>query len=129
MAVAWIDLLKNIPWGTVLARAPDVAESASKLWNSVGRQQQRAEAESEHAEPEPANPLIALDARLDSVEGAVADLRQQMNQCTGLVAQLAEQNSMLVARAEMGRRRIIQLSVATGGAILVALIALVVAFR
>lgn len=129
MAVAWIDLLKNIPWGTVLARAPDVADSASKLWNSVGRQQQRAEAESEHAEPEPANPLIALDARLDTVEGSVADLRQQLNQCAGLVAQLAEQNSMLVARAELGRRRMIQLSVATGVAIVIALVALAVALR
>lgn len=129
MAVAWIDLLKNIPWGTVLSRAPDVAESASKLWNSVGRQQQRTDAEAEQAEPEPENPLIALDARLDTVEGSVAELRQQMNQATGLVAQLAEQNSMLVARAELARRRMVQLSAATGVAIVVAVIALVVALR
>ena len=128
MAVGWMAVLKSVPWGVVLARAPDVADSARKLWNSVGRQQ-ISDAPPGQTDPAADNQMAVLDARLDTTEQSVAELREQMNQCTGLVAQLAEQNSVLVARVEVGRRRMIQLTAAAGISLILALFALAVAVQ
>lgn len=129
MAVGWMAVLKSVPWGVVLARAPEVADSARRLWSSVGRQQQTAEAAADQIAPAPESPVASLEARFDTVEETVAELRMQINQCAELVAQLAEQNSMLVARAEVGRRRMIQLGATTGISLILALVAMVMAVQ
>lgn len=131
MAVGWMTVLKNVPWDVVLAKAPEVADTAKKLWNSVGRQQAADVPAAPAAQTAPAadNPMVELAARLEVAEHAVADLRAQMTACTGLVAQLAEQNSMLAARAAVVQRRMFQLATVAGIALILALAAVVVAVR
>lgn len=129
MAAGWISLLKQVPWTVVLARAPDVADSARKLWNTVGRKQ-TAEDDASVAEEVPQeHPLVAMEARLGATEDSVSDLRTQMAKCSELLSQLAEQNSLLVARMEVERRRKVQVAVAAGVSLVVALIALFISIK
>jgi hypothetical protein len=39
MALPWSTLVKAIPWSDVIAKAPDIAQGARKLWQKVGTQE------------------------------------------------------------------------------------------
>lgn len=118
MAVTWITLLKTVPWADVIAHAPKVADSASKLWNAVGR---KAVVDATLPDSPQQNPLDAIGDRLSRNEDAVRELNVQMAQCSELLAQMAEQNSLLIARIEVERLRTRWIAAIAGGGLVVAI--------
>jgi hypothetical protein len=123
---AWLAVLKVVPWGEVIAAAPKVAVGARKLWDSVGRKPEAGVAGAETA-PAPEDPSIALGARLDRADAELADLRAKLQDATGLIASLAEQNEQLIARIDLLRVRVLWVGGAAGLALLGAIVALFIA--
>ncbi len=118
MVVTWVSLLKTVPWTEVIANAPAITDGAKKLWNTVARKSapggaseaQPASARPAGAAASPADAEAQLQARLDAVNGAVAELQGQMLASTELLKALADQNTELIARVEVHRRRLLWLS-------------------
>ena len=121
----WLTVLKVVPWADVIAAAPKVAGGARKLWDAVGRKPESGEPAPEVAVPE--DPTIALAARLDQAAAELADLRGKLQDATGLIASLAEQNEQLIAKIDLLRVRMLWLGGATGLALVGAIVALLVA--
>jgi hypothetical protein len=131
--MVWMTVLKLVPWGEVVKNAPQVAEGAKKLWDTVGRGGGAQNAASPPATADTASEVVAgasadevLTARLAAAELSVAQLHEQMQAASKLINALAEQNTELVARVEAHRARTLWLagSVAlTGVMALVALVA------
>jgi hypothetical protein len=121
MAIGWLTVLQAVPWADVISNAPKVAESAKKLWNTVGKKS---------VTPVPANaaanaeltPAALRDARLAATEAAVAALHEQMIASSALIRDLAEQNAQLVRRVDANWRKARWLCLASGivGAVLAA---------
>lgn len=114
MAFPWLVLLQSVPWGEVIKNAPKVAEGAKKLWGSVRKKEEVADASSRSALTQSAShqSIEALQTRLEKLEADVVDLHQQMLASSELIKTLAEQNAQLVERVEANRRRVIALAVA-----------------
>ncbi|MDA7419163.1 hypothetical protein PGB34_22550 [Xenophilus arseniciresistens] len=113
---AILTVLSNIPWGQVIDNAPKVAEGATRLWNSVGLRKKAAPAADADAvaTAQPAlAPTEALQARVQGLEAEVRRLSEQMQASSELIKALADQNAMLVQRAELNRRRLHQLAMAS----------------
>jgi hypothetical protein len=120
MALGWMMLLKSVPWGEVISTAPVVADGAKKLWKAVAKK--NAGEDLSAAQPAPAAPaappsrhteaIELLQAQVASLETATTELHVQMLESSKLIAALAEQNSQLIARAEISRRRTIWLAAA-----------------
>lgn len=128
MALPWLTALKVIPWGDVIEHAPKVLNAARQL---LDRQRQRGRG------AEPAAPatvpveavgsvdlqaLQSLQHQLAAARDDLERLRQTQEALTQTVADLAEQNSRLVAAVELLRRRtrllmgaVLLLAVAAGG--------------
>jgi hypothetical protein len=108
MPIGWMTVLKLVPWGDVIKNAPVVADSAKKLWDTVGRKpaaaQERAATGSDLT-PTTADGLPELQARLAEAEASVALLHEQMQASSTLIKALAEQNTELVRRVEIHRVR------------------------
>lgn len=115
MAIGWLTVLKLVPWGDVIENAPKVASGAKKLWNNVGK---KPDAPPETLAPVPGmpgdvpDPVAALQAEVLQLQGAVAQLHQQMLQSSALIGSLAEQNTQLIARVEVNRKRVLGLAIA-----------------
>lgn len=118
MAIGWLTVLKMVPWGDVIENAPKVAQGAKKLWNTVGKKPVPDAA--------PASPqgvpgqvaaggqeamLAALQAQVTALQATAADLHQQMLESSALIQSLAEQNTQLIGRVELNRRRTLVLFV------------------
>jgi hypothetical protein len=131
MVVTWVSLLKTVPWADVIANAPAITDGAKKLWNTVARKSppgSGAEGPATGARPadaadgpSQAEAVAQLEARLHAVNATVSDLQGQMLASTELLRALADQNSELIARVEVHRRRLLWLS--GGVAALVVLLA------
>jgi hypothetical protein len=112
MAISWLTALKVIPWGDVIEHAPTVLKGAREL---LDRQRQRRRDTSEPATgaqagaigtPDPTSPdLRALQQQLATAHEDLARLQQTQDQITQTVAELAEQNTRLVAAVELLRKR------------------------
>lgn len=117
MAVPWLLVLKSVPWSTVIKSAPAVAEGAKKLWNSVGKNHNAQDVAPVWLEEAPVPPggdrVATLQSRLASTQAAVKDLHQQMQASAELIKQLADQNTLLIARIEQNRVRLKWLTVGT----------------
>ena len=115
MAIGWLTVLKMVPWGDVIESAPKVAVGAKKLWNSVGKKP--ADASAASASPgdqvEADAPLAVLQSQVLELQVAVADLHQQMLESSALIGSLAEQNTQLIQRMELMRKRMLALIVFT----------------
>lgn len=115
MAIGWLSVLKLVPWGDVIENAPKVASGAKKLWSNVGKKpvaplESPAPASGmQGAEPDP---VAALQAEVVQLQGAVAQLHQQMLESSALIGSLAEQNTQLIARVEVNRKRVLGLAIA-----------------
>jgi hypothetical protein len=118
MAAPWLALLQQVPWADVVGNAPKLAEGAKKLWQAVNRRPGAGDATS--TAPEAVPPLAAL-------QGAEADLQQQLAASSELIKALAEQNAELVQRHEAARRSLRWLAVATAATTLLAMAALATA--
>ncbi|HPR06056.1 MAG TPA: hypothetical protein PK620_07770 [Denitromonas sp.] len=96
MPIPWLAAAKIIPWTEVIAAAPGIARGARDLWK---RTKTREEAQSA--------PDTVIDdpvARLTALERSVAELTQEAEQGSELIAQLAEQNQRLVATLDRQKR-------------------------
>ena len=116
MAIGWLTVLKMVPWGDVIENAPKVAQGAKKLWSTVGKRPMPAAA-SPGAQMTPGHGshsgqdtvLNALQAQVSELQMLTADLHQQMLQSSALIQSLAEQNTQLIARVELNRKRTLAL--------------------
>ncbi len=112
MALPWLTALKVIPWGDVIEHAPKVLKGARDL---LDRQRQRRRETAEPAPdlrahviemPGPTPPeLRELQQRLTAAREDITRLQQTQDQITQTVAELAEQNTRLVAAVELLRKR------------------------
>lgn len=123
MAAGWLAMLKNVPWADVIASAPQLANTASKLWGSVSRR--APSADSDPAAGMKSDPLSDMALRLEHTEAALADLHQQMLSSSEIIARLAEQNSRLIEQMEAARVRIWYLGIGTVCAVLVAFVCVI----
>ena len=119
MAISWLTVLKSVPWTEVISNAPKVAEGAKKLWNTVGRKRAAREARAQDAQAD-----LSPEARMLAAEATIAELQAQMLASSELINTLAEQNALLVARVEVNRRRVAWLALATGVALVIAVVAM-----
>ncbi len=120
MAIGWLTVLKMVPWGDVIENAPKVAQGAKKLWGSVGKKTVSVPA----AEPSTdlsaqslgssqEAQLAALSAQVAALRASTTELQQQMLESSALIQSLAEQNTQLIARVELNRKRLLALAALT----------------
>lgn len=110
MALPWLTALKVIPWGDVIEHAPKVLKGARDL---LDRQRRGAPATPppdprDHViqMPGPTEPALRdLQQQLGAAREDAARLRQTQEQITQTLAELAEQNTRLVAAVELLRKR------------------------
>lgn len=119
-------VLSNIPWGAVVENAPKVADGAVKLWKTVagGKTADAAQSGPTDAPPQAAKSEgELLAARLQTMEERLRQLHEQMQASSELLKDLAEQNTLLVQRVELNRRRLARLAGIAGvaGALLLGL--------
>ena len=115
MAIGWLSVLKMVPWGDVIENAPKVAQGAKKLWNSVGKKPPVAGPTTPPALHRQTPSLAELQAQVVELQLAIADLHQQMLDSSALIQSLAEQNTQLIQRVDVSRKRVLVLTVLTLG--------------
>ena len=118
MAIAWLTVLKMVPWTDVISNAPVVADGAKKLWNAVAKKGSTVEADPTFTHASEINSLDApnleaLQQQLAATRATVDDLRQQMMSSSELIKALAEQNTQLIERVGVHRRRLAWLTGST----------------
>lgn len=126
MAAPWLAVvLRNVPWGEVIRRAPDIADGAKRLWQSASGKQDYREQKVYDVPYSELESDSDRDARIQSLEMQLARLQSQMVESSQLIKTLADQNEQLIARAESNHRQVAKLTrVALG--LVVALIAVAV---
>jgi hypothetical protein len=112
VTVSWLTVLKLVPWTDVIKNAPAVADGAKKLWKSVGK---NTATDTNEAPTTPASALSTLpesqaiallERQIGTLEVTVGELHQQMLESSELIKALADQNTQLIKRVEVNRRRI-----------------------
>jgi uncharacterized coiled-coil protein SlyX len=128
MAGAWLKVLKSVPWSEVLAAAPQVANGARRLWDTVGRKGV-PEPDMEFDETVTSMPvddgIAMLAARVEQQDVAISQLHGQVREASKLIAELADQNAELIARLEAARERLTLVGVVAAGSGVVAILALI----
>ena len=109
MATDWLKLLKAVPWVEVARKAPEVADSAKKLWNTIAIKHPKSELEV-RTEQEAFSSRDQVKVRLTAIETAQADLHYQMLTSSELIKTLADHNTQLIKRIELNHKRIQQLT-------------------
>lgn len=128
MAGAWLKVLKSVPWSEVLAAAPQVANGARRLWDTVGRKgvPEPDMGFDETVTSMPVDDGIAmLAARVEQQDVAIAQLHGQVREASKLIAELADQNAQLIARLEAARERLTLVGVIAAGSGFVGILALI----
>lgn len=116
-----ITVLSNVPWGQVIDAAPKVAEGATKLWGAVTRRRKNDADLAPQAGAGATGGDVADDslqrlrADVRVLQASVGDLREELLSATGLIKQLADQNTVLVQRVELHRRRLAQVAYTAAG--------------
>ena len=130
MAIGWLSVLKLVPWGDVIENAPKVAQGAKKLWNTVGKKPAPSAPEANRPTQSGQGALsgqdavvAALQAQVAELQVATTELHQQMLESSALIKSLAEQNTQLVQRVEVNRKRVLMIGV------LALVLAVVMAFK
>lgn len=130
MAVAWLKVLKAVPWSDVIAAAPQVANGARKLWDTVGRKQGAPGAMGEEAiMPAQAmgdDGVALLAAHIEQQDVAIAQMHNQLREASKLITELADQNAQLIAKMEAARGRLQVVGVIAAAGLVVAFVSLVV---
>ncbi|MFC5458794.1 hypothetical protein [Massilia niabensis] len=129
MAASWLRMLKAVPWSEVIAAAPQVAGSARRLWETVGRR----------GAPEPGIDLgeamahapidedvAILAARIEQQDATIAQLHGQVREATKVITELADQNAQLVARMQAARERLSTVTLVAAGSALLSVISLAI---
>lgn len=116
MAIGWLTILKAVPRVEVARKAPEIAENAKKLWNTVAKKSSNSEIEVQTtpvAFATEEQEIIWLKQRLTAIEVANTDLHNQMLASTELMKALADQNTQLIKRVDLNRKRIVGLTLLT----------------
>ncbi|QRM19059.1 hypothetical protein GBK02_06450 [Dechloromonas sp. TW-R-39-2] len=106
MAISWLTVLQSVPWSDVISNAPKVADGAKKLWGSMGRKSGATAPAGSDLSAAEEQSIASLHARLLAVEAELASQHEQLLASSELIKELAEQNALLIARAEAARVRI-----------------------
>jgi uncharacterized coiled-coil protein SlyX len=109
MAAAWLKVLKSVPWGEVISAAPQVASSARRLWETVGRKgapMPNTELDEAVAHMPVDDGLAMLAAQVEQQDIAIAQLHGQVREASKLIAELADQNAQLIAKLQAARERL-----------------------
>jgi len=107
-----VTVLSNIPWASVIEGAPKIADGATRLWNSIAnRNPKPVEIETVEAESDANRKLTSLDLaplvlRTHALETSADEFRVALLDATKLINELAQQNTALVERIELNRKRI-----------------------
>jgi hypothetical protein len=129
MAVAWLKVLKAVPWNDVIAAAPQVANGARKLWDTVGRKQGAPGAMGEEAiMPAQAmgdDGVALLAAHIEQQDVAIAQMHNQLREASKLITELADQNAQLIAKMEAARGRLQVVGVIAAAGLVVSFVSLV----
>ena len=107
MPVPWSALFSAIPWGDVIAKAPEVAQGARKLWQKVGKREATPPAPPET----PASSAPSIGERIDALDAHLADVGARQQESAELLAALATQNAELIRATEELRGRVRQLGI------------------
>lgn len=113
MSISIFSVLKMVPWGEVISKAPEIADGAKKLWRAVAKKPSASEAttETQPSELSPeAQSFASLQTQLAAAEARISDLHAQMLESTKLIEALADQNTQLIKRLEANRIRTLWLT-------------------
>lgn len=116
MAIGWLAILTAVPWVEVMRKAPEVAESAKKLWNTLAKKYPKSESEvrTERTVFTSKDQEISwLKDRLTAIETTNSELHNQMLTSAELIKALADQNTQLIKRVELNHLRILRLAALT----------------
>lgn len=129
MAVGWLKVLKAVPWSEVIAAAPQVANGARRLWDTVGRKPAAGGAMPEEAfAPAPGmgdDGVALMAARIEQQDVAIAQMHGQLRDASRLITELADQNAQLIAKMEAARGRLQVVGVIAAAGLVVSFISLV----
>jgi len=132
MAVGWLKVLKAVPWSDVIAAAPQVANGARKLWDTVGRKQAAPGAMGAMGEDAimPAQAMgedgvALLAAHIEQQDVAIAQMHSQLREASKLITELADQNAQLIAKMEAARGRLQVVGVVAAAGLVVSFVSLV----
>lgn len=128
MAMGWWSVLKTVPWSDVIQAAPQVANGARRLWDTVNRRPGMEAGEmgqAQHAYVQEEDVFGMLATRVEHNEAVLVDLHNQMRAASELIANLADQNAQLIAKVDAQRGRMVWLGAAAGLSSLLSLVALV----
>ncbi|WP_153162068.1 hypothetical protein [Zoogloea sp. 1C4] len=107
MPVPWSALFSAIPWTDVIAKAPELAQGARKLWQKVGKREATPPAPPET----PASSAPSVGERIDALDARLADVGARQQESAELLAALATQNAELIRATEELRGRVRQLGI------------------
>ena len=113
MAIGLFSILKMVPWGDVINKAPEIADGAKKLWKAVAKKQPASELPTTSPQPAlspEAQSLVILQAQLAAAKAEISDLHNQMLESSELIKALADQNTQLIKRLEVNRIRVLWLA-------------------
>lgn len=109
MAAGWWTVLRTVPWSDVISAAPQVANGARRLWDTVNRNRQGMPDGPMGMAPEMAGQEDdVFDVLIRSVErndAEITDLRNQMRSASEIIANLADQNAQLIAKIDAQRQK------------------------
>ncbi|MCB2016653.1 MAG: hypothetical protein KDF54_03955 [Hydrogenophaga sp.] len=112
MALPWLTALKVIPWGDVIEHAPKVLKGARELLDKQRQRRREAEAPEDGPPadggelPDATPPAVReLQQQLAEAHDEMGRLQQTQDQIAQTLAELAEQNTRLVAAVEQLRKR------------------------
>lgn len=97
MAIPWTTIASAIPWTEVIARTPEVLRGARKLWQRVGSKAEEPVTET--------LPNGTPEERIAALEARCREHEARAQEGADLLAQLAEQQSGLIAEVARLHRR------------------------
>jgi hypothetical protein len=113
MPISLFSVLKMVPWGDVISKAPEIADGAKKLWRTVARKPSVSEVPTVIPQPAlspEAQSLALLQTQLAAAEAELSDLHTQMLESSELIKALADQNAQMIKRLEVNRIRVLWLA-------------------
>jgi hypothetical protein len=129
MAAGWWTVLRTVPWNEVISAAPQVANGARRLWDTVNRNRQGMPDGPMGMAPEMAGQEDdVFDVLIRSVErndAEITDLRNQMRSASEIIANLADQNAQLIAKVDAQRQKMTWMGVTAALSGLLSVVALV----
>jgi len=128
MAAGWWTVLRTVPWSDVISAAPQVANGARRLWDTVNRKpgaHDDATGMAPEAYGQEEDIFGLLINRVEQQDAELTDLRNQMRSASELIANLADQNTQLIAKVDVQRQKMGWLTATAGLSALLSVVALI----